>query len=89
MSVPVKRRQRRKSTPNYILGEFATLAQLAAEIGKSERFLQRQAAMRQLDGLVYNGKTPLVHVPTFREGLASRVMQALKPWTRRRKGDVK
>jgi hypothetical protein len=41
----------------------------------SLRSLQRQAAMRCLDGLIYLGRRPFLHVPTFRAGLAARVMK--------------
>ena len=84
---PDMRRQRRKAlTPNpLILDEYATFAQLAAMLGKSERWVQRQAAMRLLSGLVYLGRTPMVHLPTYRAGLEARVIKAVQPRTRRRR----
>jgi hypothetical protein len=79
-----QRRNLSTPTSELILDEYATLPQLAAEMRKSVRHFQRQAALRQLDGLVYNGKTPLVHLPTYKEGLASRVMKAVTPRKRSR-----
>jgi hypothetical protein len=43
----------------------------------SLRTLQRMAAQRQLDGLVYLGRKPFLHVPTFREGLRARQLKVV------------
>ena len=79
-----RRRRKADPKPTYILEDYATYEQLADETGKSVRWFQRQAAQRLLAGLVYNGKTPLVHLPTYKAGLQARVIKPIQPRTRQR-----
>jgi hypothetical protein len=64
-----------------ILADYVTLAEAAAQPNMpSVRTRQRMVQRRELP-ITYLGRTPLLHVPTFREVLRSR---EIKPVTERR-----
>jgi hypothetical protein len=60
-----------------ILDDYMPLAKAAKSPQNphmpSLRTLQRRAAERNLDGLVYIHNKPFLHVPTYRAGLESRI----------------
>jgi hypothetical protein len=61
-----------------LLAEYVTFEEAARQPNMpSERTLQRMAAERRLDGLVYLARKPLLHIPTFREGLKARQLKAV------------
>ena len=74
-----------EATPAHLLDDYIPLTEAAEQPNMPTlRTLQRWAAERRLDGLIYVGRKPFVHMPTFRQSLQARVQKAVTGRARRR-----
>jgi len=67
-----------KGPHSSILTDYVPLSEAAKQPNMpSLRTLQRMAAERRLDGLVYLGRRPFLNIPAFLEGLEARLLIAV------------
>ena len=59
-----------------LLGEFLTRTEMAEELGKSPRTLERWERQRKGPPVTRNGITPLYHIPGARAWLRAQAQEA-------------